>query len=215
MVKNCDRRRYAYAAAVPGLYIVVAVAFGLLPWIFVRVKTWQIVIALAVAVLLDAAGLAAGLRLYPWTNLPVAAIATAGGIMMGRAVPPRFRAMMLLLLALAVLDTVQVIGTAPATTAPSQRPAGEYYLMFVVATSLANSAIGIGDLLVIAAMAEHWRRREAGPVVAIAPGIAGLLITYPTILVIPGNLPLIPFLLVGFLLTQAAVALRSRTRRAR
>jgi hypothetical protein len=195
------------------LYIVLAVVFGLLPWMFVRIKSWQLIVALAAAVLLDAAGLAAGLRLYPWTNLPVAAIATTGGILMGRAVPPRFRAMMLLLLALAILDTVQVVATAPATTAQGQPPAGDYYLMFVVATSLANSAIGIGDLLVVAAMAEHWRRRGAGPVVAVAPGVAGLLITYPTILVLTRSLPLIPFLFVGFLLTQAAVALRSRTRR--
>jgi hypothetical protein len=194
------------------LYIVLAVVFGLLPWMFVRTKSWQLVVALAAAVLLDAAGLAAGLRLYPWTNLPVAAIATTGGILMGRAVQPRFRAMMLLLLALAILDTVQVVATAPANTAQGQRPAGEYYLMFVVATSLANSAIGVGDLLVVAAMAEHWRRRGAGRVVAVAPGFAGLLITYPTILVLTRNLPLIPFLFVGFLLTQAAVALRSRTR---
>jgi hypothetical protein len=192
-----------------------AVVFGLLPWVSVQVRSWQLAVALAVLVLLGSAGLAAGLRLYPWTNLLVAAVAASGGILVGRAVPSRFRAMALLLLVLALLDTVQVVGTATATGAQGQRSVGEYYVMFVVVTSLASSAIGIADLLVVAAMAEHWRRRGAGPAVMVLPGVTGLLITYPVTLVLRGSLPLVPFLFVGFLLTQAGIALRSRASRAR
>jgi hypothetical protein len=199
--------------AVLSLYIVLAVVFGLLPWVFVRVRSWQLAVALVVPIVFGAVGLAAGLNLYPWTDLAVAAIAAGGGILVGRAVPPRFRSMMLLLLVLAILDTAQILAAAPSSAGHDQRPAGQYYVMFVVATSLANNAIGIFDLLVITAMAEHWRRREAGPVIAVAPGLVGLLITYPAVVLLPRTLPLIPFLLLGFVLTQAAVTLRARARR--
>jgi hypothetical protein len=199
----------------PGLYLVLAIVFGLLPWVLVRIRGWQLAVALVVPIVFEAAGLAAGLSLYPWTNLAVAAIAAGGGVSVGRAVPPRFRSMMLLLLVLATLDTVQILATASASTGQGQRPAWEYSVMFVVATSLASSAIGIVDLLVVTAMAEHWRRRGAAPVIAVAPGLVGLLITYPAAVLLPGSLPLIPFLFVGFVVTQAAVALRSRICRAR
>lgn len=196
----------------PGAYIVLAVVFGLLPWLLARVSSRQLIAALLASVLLDAAGLAAGAKLYPWTDIPVAAIAATGGVLAGRAVPPRFRPMALLLLVLAALDTVQILATATSPAAPAHRSAASYYLMFVVATSLGNSAIGIFDLLLIAAMAEHWRRRGAGRIVAAAPGCTGLLLAYLVIHVVPRNLPLVPFLLTGFLLTQAAMMLRARTR---
>jgi hypothetical protein len=198
---------------VPGSYLILAVVFGLVPWLLARVRARPLVAVLAVAVLLDVAGLIAGLRLYPWTDLLVAAIAAAGGVLVGRAVPARFRPMALLMLVLAVLDAVQVIvGSTSAGSAPSQRPAFQYYVMLVIATPLATSAIGIFDLLLVTAMAEHWRRRGAGVLLAISPGVLGLLLTYPAALVLPRNLPLIPFLFAGFLLTQAAVTLRARQR---
>jgi hypothetical protein len=199
---------------VPGLYVVLAVVFGLLPWVFVRVRAWQLAAALVVPVVFDTVGLATGLNLYPWTDLAVAAIAAGGGILVGRAVSPRFRSMMLLLLVLAILDTAQIVAAAPSSAGHGQRAAGQYYVMFVVATSLANSAIGIFDLLVITAMAEHWRRRGAGPVIAVAPGLVGLLITYPAVAILPSTLPLIPFLFLGFVLTEGAATLWTRARRA-
>lgn len=191
----------------PGLYVVLAVVFGLVPSALARAGSRVLIAGLVIFVALDAAGLAANLRLYPWTDVPVAGIAACGGTLLGRGMPPRFRPMALLLVALGALDTVQVFAAAM-THVPSAT--AQLYSMFVVSTPWADSGIGIFDLLVIAALGQHWRRRGRNPLVGVAPGLIGLLLTYPAVVFLPNSLPLIPFLLIGYLVTELLARLGPR-----
>jgi hypothetical protein len=85
----------------------------------------------------------------------------------------------------------------------------------VIATPLGTTAIGFADLFVISGIAEHWRRRGAHLLVAVAPGVVSLLLVdLVSGLVYKGSLPLLPFVLAGGILTELAVVIWRRRRRA-
>ncbi len=182
----------------PGAYLVLAVLFGAVPPVLGRFSSPKLAALVAVAAAAGIAGSVAGFAPYPWTDLVGAAIAVAGGVLLGRAVPARFRPMAILLFVLGALDSVQVF----AANTDGAEPAWRFYTMFVVATPWHRSDIGVADLLLIVAMAEHFRRRLAHPVIALAPGVIGLGLADGFSVWHPGGLPLVPFLFVGFLLTE-------------
>jgi hypothetical protein len=63
--------------------------------------------------------------------------------------------------------------------------------------------IGIFDILLIVALAEHWRRRYASYLIALLPGVIGFLLIYGYVLVFGnGDLPLIPFITAGWIASE-------------
>ena len=112
-------------------------------------------VALATAVV-AVAGIVLGFRPYPFTDAVVAAFCITAGTSIGRAVPPRRRPMAALLAVLAALDTVQVFAAGPHADGPS---AMRLWTMFLLVTPLGSSAIGFGDLAVVAAIGELWDAR--------------------------------------------------------
>jgi len=166
-----------------------------------------VVLAGSAAVL--AAGAILGLALYPWTDLPVLGFAIAGGILVGRRLPPRPMPMLVLLAVLAALDAVQIVvsgpGPGPGATGGAA-PAWYFYGMLVINTAWSHTGVGIFDVLVIAAIVEHARWRGLPFAVAAAPGILAFVAADVVVLVLgPLNLPLVPFLLAGWLATGLAV----------
>ena len=194
----------------PGLYLVLAIAFGAAPWALRRVSGRPAAAVTLIGAAALVGGGALGLRLYPWSDLPLAVVAVGGGLLLGRAVPARRAPLVLLLVALAALDAGQLL-YAPTQGAgasgTTSEPAWWWWTMFVVNTPWHESAIGMFDLLLVATLAEHARRRGLGLVTAIAPGFIGLALADLASGLTGGmGLPLIPFLLGGWLLTEGWLA---------
>jgi hypothetical protein len=159
-------------------------------------------------------GAVLGLVLYPWTSLPVLGVALAGGVLVGRGLPPRSMPMFALLAVLAVLDTIQIVvlgsGSGETGGAP---PAWYFYGMLVIDTPWFGTAVGILDLLLIASIVEHSRRRGLSFAVGAAPGVLAFIAADVLVLVMgPLNLPLVPFVLLGWLATDLAVRIANRSR---
>jgi hypothetical protein len=145
---------------------------------------------------------------YPWSDIIVLLTALAAGILLGRALPPRFRPFLILLLLLSALDIAQTILTGGLTHLPSSPPAhtsapmsgAMLFLNLSLPLPVGHYLIGIFDLLVITAAAEYWRRRGASYFIAFLPGILGFLLAYGAVLTTQyGGGPLIPFITTGWL----------------
>jgi hypothetical protein len=193
----------------PGLYFVLAIAFGAAPWALRRVS-WRP--SLAVTLIAAAAlvgGGALGLRVYPWSDPPVTVVAVGGGLLLGRAVPAQRTALAVLLVVLATLDASQLLfasGPGTGTGGTTSEPAW-WWTMFVVDGPWGRSAMGLFDLLLIGTLAEHARRRSLGLVAALAPGLIGVTLADLASALSGGmGLPLIPFLLGGWLITEGWMA---------
>lgn len=186
----------------PGLYPVLGLLFGAAPRLLRRVPLRVLAgVALATAVAAVAGIVLAFRPPYPLTDAVVVAFCFTGGTSIGRVVPPRRRPMAALLAVLAALDTVQVFAAGAHTDGPS---AMRLWTMFLLITPLGSSAIGFADLAVVAAIGEHWRRRGGHLAWSILPGVVGLvLVDAFSILIHKGSLPLLPFLLLAWLLTEA------------
>lgn len=186
------------------MVVLLAFALGAAAWWSRRVRTSVLVAVLAGGVLVAAVGIARGIDGYPWSNGVVLATGAAGGTALGRVVPPRARPMLTLLVVLAALDAAQLLVAGSAQAPPV---AWESWLHVVVrgAEGANLLKIGIADLVLVAAMTEHWRRRGAGFWPATLCGPLGLAIAavFAWIVRPEGGLVLVPFLLGGWLLTEA------------
>jgi hypothetical protein len=186
--------------------VLAALAVALIAWLIHGVSQRPLAAVLAGSVAALAAGAALGLALYPWTDLPVLGFAVAGGVLVSRRLPPRPVPMLVLLVALAALDAIQIVaqgpGPGPRATGGTA-PAWYFYVMLVIDTAGFHTAVGIFDVLVIAAIVEHARRRGLPFAVGAAPGaIAFVAADVAVVILGPLNLPLIPFLLSGWLATE-------------
>jgi hypothetical protein len=193
--------------------ILVALAVALLARLLDRVGERPLAAILGAAAALLGAGAFLGFALYPWTDLPVLGFALAGGVLVGRRLPPRWMPMFVLLAALAALDTIQIVvlGSGSGETSGAT-PAWHVYAMLVIDTPWFGTAIGILDVLLIASIAEHSRRRGLPYAVGAAPGVLAFIAADVLVLVIgPLNLPLVPFLLLGWLATALAVSIANRS----
>lgn len=158
--------------------------------------------------------LIAGAVLAPdlvWADVPIVAFAVLGGALLGRVMTPRARPMLLLLLVLSALDVLQVL----LISTLSARTGGDcvLYVNVCLHTPWGDYGVGWGDLLIVAAMSEHWRRRGAGPWLALIPGITGFVLIDPFVwLTGLANLALLPFLTAGWLVSEAWWWLRARSR---
>jgi hypothetical protein len=193
--------------------ILTALAVALLARLLDRVGQWPLAVVLGASAVLLGAGAFLGLALYPWTDLPVVGFALAGGVLVGRRLPPRSMPMFALLAVLAVLDTIQIVvlGSGSGDTGGAT-PAWYFYGMLVIDTPWFGTAVGIGDVLLIASIVEHSRRRGLSFAVGAAPGVLAFIAADVLVQVIgPLNLPLVPFLLFGWLASTLAVWIANRS----
>jgi hypothetical protein len=196
------------------LNIPLALVCSAVPWLTRPVKSWLLAIGLAVGLALVVSAIVFALAVYPWTDLVVLLVALTGGVLLGRGMPPRFRPFLIVLLVLSVLDVVQIALTASSTPPGSlggPAPRGSDPLLlgnFLLSLPWGRYNIGGGDLLLITALAEHWRRRGASYLIALLPGVLGFLLTYAFIWA--GNLPLIPFITVGWVGSEGVHRVLSR-----
>ena len=189
--------------------VLAALAVALIAWSVRGVSQKLLAVVLAGSGAALAVGAILGLALYPWTNLPVLGFAVAGGVLVGRRLPPRPMPMLVLLAVLAVLDAIQIVvlgsGAGPEATGGAA-PASHFYGMLVLDTPWTHSGVGIIDVLVIAAIVEHARRRGLPFAVAAAPGVLAFIAADVAFAALaPRDLPLIPFLLAVWLVMELAV----------
>src|SRR5438105_8539181 len=157
-------------------------------------------------------GAIVGVSLYPLSDVVVLAFALAGGILLGRALPPRFRPFFLFLIALSVLDFVQVALTSGPAPGPSIPSSGLnphlIWVNFRIGLPGGHFNIGFVDLLLITAMSEYFRRRDQRFVIGLLPGLIGVALAEivasrvgysPNPIVSAFGQALIPFLTVGWL----------------
>ena len=177
------------------------------PWLTRQVKGWLLTLGLGLGIALVVVGIVFSLAFYPWTNLVVLLVAVTGGLLLGRIIPPRFRPWLMVLLVLSVLDILQIAltaGSSPPGTSGGQAPSGSDPLLlgnFLLVLPWGRFNLGIFDLLLVTALAEYWRRRGGSYLLAVVPGLLGLFLLPPIVLLVTavGNLPLIPFLTAGWL----------------
>lgn len=189
--------------------ILVALVLGFVIQTLGPVNRRPLLAVFAASIVVLAGGAALGLPLYPWTNVPVLGFSVAGGMLIGRALPARGRAMLTLLTIVAVLDLVLVVvfgSSAPAAAGTSgPPPTAWYYGMLVLDTPWSHSEIGALDLLLVAAVIEHGRRRGLPPLAALIPGPLGFLYADITVVALrPSNMALVPFLLLGWITVEVA-----------
>jgi hypothetical protein len=198
--------------------VAVAIVCGLAPWAAKRLMTRTIAIASVPFFVIVVAGAVAGIPIYPVSDLFVAAFALLAGIALGRAMPPRFRPFVLLLLLLSVVDVAQNVAFAgpsiPSTTAPNPDP---HFIWLNVRFPLPGGHynIGFADVILIAAAAENLRRRGATVALTLLPGVIGVSLGEALLSALPSNPPavvlaisasLVLFLTAGYVLTELAVS---------
>jgi hypothetical protein len=187
----------------PAAYPLLGLVFGVAPRLLagVRVRTLAAVAVVTLAV--GVTGITLNLRAYPLTDAVVVIFCLTAGTVMGRVVPPHRRPMAIVLAILAALDTVQVFAAGSGNTTPSALRA---WTMFLLVTPVGATAIGFADLAVIAAVGEHWRRRGENAVWSMVPGFLALsLADLFNVLVYRGGLPLLPFVLAGWVISEVGV----------
>ena len=184
------------------------------PWLTRQLKRWGLTLLLLMGIALGVMCIVFSLAFYPWTDLIVLLVALAGGLLLGRSMPLRFWPFFILLLVLSVLDVLQIVLTAnssPPGSSGSHMLSGSNPLLLVnfrVLLPWGRYNIGLFDLLLITALAEHWRRRGASYVIACLPGVLGFLVSYAFIWL--GSLPLIPFITLGWLGSEGVQRILSR-----
>jgi hypothetical protein len=162
--------------------VLAALAVALIVWSVRGVAQRLLAVVLVGSGVALAVGAAFALALYPWTDLPVLGFAIAGGVLVGRRLPPRPMSILVLLAVLAVIDAVQMValgaGAGP-EGAGGAAPASYFYGMLVLDTPWSHSGVGIIDILVIAAMVEHAQRRGFPFAAGAAPGMLGFVAADP------------------------------------
>lgn len=201
------------------LSLALALACAAVPWLARRLRNRLLAIGLAVGILLTILGAVLSVAPYPWTDLVVLLVALTGGLLLGRAMPPRFRPFLILLLILSALDVVNIALSGGLTTVPTTPPAHPaaaesgplpYFNLFLLLPG-GHYLLGIFDLLVITAAAEHWRRRGALYLIALLPGVLGFLLAEGAVwLTQLGGWPLIPYFTAGWLASEGVYRSLSR-----
>lgn len=149
------------------------------PWAARRLGNPPAMIALGAFAAFALISTAAGVPLYPYSNLVVLGVATSGGLLLGRALPTRFVPVLVVMLALSILDLVQValLNGPPSTTASAQSSPDPHLIWLNVRLPLPSGhfAIGFADLLLVTALAENFRRTRTSWPVASLPGVVALV----------------------------------------
>lgn len=197
----------------------VALACGLAPWIASRATTRWIVGLFVPLGLVLLAGATFGLGGYPFSDIFVAAFGLVAGIALGRALPPRFRPFVIVLLVLSAIDVAQnmAFGGASLTQSTGSGAADPHLLWLNVRFPLPGGDFNIGfaDVIVITAAAENFRRRSATLGLTLLPGVIGIslgealaatLTPNPPAVVVAISSSMVLFLTAGYVLTELAVS---------
>ena len=195
-----------------GISLLLALVCGAVAWLARGWRSRWLVVILVLAVALGIAAAIASPLMYPVSDPLVLLIAWSAGILLGQGMPPRIRPWLILLLILSALDIAQITltgGFVPVKSnshaVESPPPSGPLLLgNFYLALPGGHYLVGIFDLLIITALAEYWRRRGSGYLVAVVPGIAGFLLGEAAVQATQlGGWPLLPFFTVGWLISLA------------
>jgi hypothetical protein len=185
-----------------GLALLVALAFTVVPWLARQVSSRLLLIGLGGGAVLAILGSVFAVAPYPWTDLVVVLVAVTGGLLLGRVMPLLFWPFLCLLLGLSVVDVVLIVSTYNTTPPPGQLTGAALYATLLLMLPVGAVGVEILDLIVLTALAEHWRRRGAPWWVVLSPGVLGLGIAYAFLLVTKVHtLPFFPFLTVGWVLS--------------
>jgi len=199
--------------------VAVALVCGALPWPAARLPARWLAIAAAPLLALMVAGVVLGLPFYPVSDLVVLAFGGLAGIVLGRAMPPRFRPLLVLLLILSVIDVAQNLvfaGPAPAPSTALLAAPDPHLIWLNLRIPLSNGHfnIGLADLILIAVVGEQLRRRDVRLQLAVLPGVIGLGLGEAVAASLPESPPaavsaaaasVIPFLTAGYALTELAL----------
>lgn len=190
-----------------------------MPWLARHLRDRHLVIALVVGLVVGVAagviGAMRGLPLSPVTDLTDLVVAWSGGLLLGRGIPPRFGSFLALFVCLSVADVLLAVGGYPQVLHTAGNATPLAWATFNLPLSPGHFAINVLDLLLLPAVAEHWRRRGGGYFIALLPGCLGFLLADGLILATNfALLPGFPFFTVGYLGTEGVYRAVSGHRKA-
>ncbi len=137
---------------------------------------------------------------YPFSDFIVYVIAFSGGILLGRVFKSN-RRFVLFLIILSSLDIAQILLTSGNSLNGASNTL-EFYGNVVIGPPV-NFKLGIIDALLICAIAEKNKLHTNKWWPPLLPGVFGLMLADLFALYkVKGGLPLIPFLTLGFVLSQ-------------
>jgi hypothetical protein len=199
------------------LILILSLALALLcaaiPWLARPLSGRTLAIALVVGIAVSLIGVARPFLPYPWADLVVLVVAWSGGLLLGRGMAPRFQPVLLMFLCLSALDVLLTAGLSLSPPQPSASATTLRLGDFLLLLPWGRFETNVVDLLLLTALAEHWRRRGASYLIAVLPGVLGLLLAAGFLLVTRlGILPGIPFFTAGYVLTEAVYRSTSQRR---
>ena len=199
------------------LSVALALVCAAIPWLArplrERVLLATFVVGLVIGGAVAVIGTARGLPVVPVTDLVVLVVAWSGGLLLGREIAARFSPFLLLFVCLSVLDILLVVVGYPQTPHARGSSSPLVSANFVLALPWGQYEIHAADLLLLTAVAEHWRRRGAGYAIAALTGVLGFLLADGVIVVTGlGQLPAFPFFAAGYLGSEAVYRSMSRAR---
>jgi hypothetical protein len=167
------------------LSLALPLAFGLAPWLLAVMSTRAAAGVLG-AGLLVAAG-------------AVTAVAIGRGLALGRVLSLRPRVMAILLALWSIADVAQIVlisgGGSPGGSGAAA-PAWQAYAVLRIPVPGVTTL----DLLLFAAIGEHWCRRRGSPVQSAGSGVMGVALA--DLVPFHVRLPLVPFAFAGWLVIE-------------
>jgi hypothetical protein len=195
------------------LSLLLALVCSAIPWLAHPLGSRSFAIGLVVGIVMGVIGVVRPFPPYPWADLVVLVVAWSGGLLLGRGMEPRFRPVLLVFLCFSVVDVLLTahlsLSPPPPSTGSTQLRLGDFLLVLPWGRFETN----VVDLLLLTALAEHWRRRGASYVIAFLPGALGFILADAFLLVTRLSiLPGIPFFTAGYVLTEGVYRYTSTSR---
>ncbi len=177
------------------------------PWLARHLRGQDLVIALVVGLVVGITvgiiGAVRDLPLSPVTDLMVLVVAWSGGLLLGRSLPVRFGAFLPWFLCFSLFDVLLAVGGYPQVPHAAGSVSPLAWATFHLVLPTGPFAINGVDLLLLTTLAEHWHRRGASYLMALLPGVLGVLLGDGFILVTGLSLvPAIPCFTVGYIVTE-------------
>lgn len=181
----------------PGFSFLSTLLAGLGAWSGRRTSRRGLVIGFLIGAVVVWLGVASDLSVLTVVGLFGTSVTV--GSLLGQSLSPRSRPVLLALIVLAGVDLAWI--------ASGGGGAGEGWVKDVANVTIElggrSSSIGTLDLVIAAALAAHWLTRGAAPWLAVAPGPVGMVFSNVFVALTGAtNLALIPFLLLGWLITE-------------
>lgn len=184
-------------AVMPGFSVLVTLVMGVGVWSVRSLSNRVMAGGLVAGIVLAGAGLVSDLDWLAALGVFVAALFIGTGI--GRLLPSQPGPILLFLLVLSVADIVW-IGTGGGSASGSL----DKIVNFSVEIGSSSSSLGTVDLVLAAIVATHWLRRDAGFWLAVAAAPIGMIVSDLYVAAANvDNLPLVPFITLGWLMTEA------------